>query len=343
MSFVDLYRRSVAQKQKDIASLSHEKAREQTKLADLNKRASSAAEALRRTSSVSTAKSKANEIARYEKEAANVTKKIASLEKKIAKKYNELHNEQTKLTKEDQREFEKRQRVQAQSMQTISTGMNVLAREQERTRYEIEQLKAVPQKITALFLAANPITEQQLRLDEEARAIGEKLRLSEFRDAIRFETRWAVRPSDILQAINECQPTIIHFSGHGSEDGELILQDANGREKFISIQAITQVVKTASEDIRFMFFNSCFSRGQAAAAIAHVEGAIGMNTAVGDDAARIFAAQFYSAIGFGKSVYAAFEQAKAALMLENIPEENTPELFTQDGVDAVSFILVAPN
>lgn len=116
MSFVDSYRRSVAQKQKDIASLSHEKAREQTKLADLNKRASSAAEALRRTSSASTAKSKANEIERYEKEAVNVTKKIATLEEKIVKKYRELHDEQAKLTREEQRESEKRQRVHAQTM-----------------------------------------------------------------------------------------------------------------------------------------------------------------------------------------------------------------------------------
>jgi hypothetical protein len=228
-------------------------------------------------------------------------------------------------------------------MQKISTGMSSLAREQARTRYEIEHLKVIPKKITVLFLAANPITQQQLRLDEEARTIYEQLRLSEFRDSVKFETRWAARPLDILQAINECLPAIIHFSGHGSEDGELVLQDVNGSEKDVSIFAIAQTLKTASEDIRFMFFSSCFSKGQAAAAIEHVEGAIGMNAAIGDDAARTFAAQFYSAIGFGKSVSVAFGQAKAALMLENIPEEGTPELFVRPDVDAESFILVESN
>jgi len=343
MSLVDSYRRSVAQKQKDIASLSQEKSREQRKLADLNKRVSSAAEALRRTTNTSIAKSKANEIERYEKEAANVAKRIATVEEKLARKYKELHDEQAKLTREEIREQENRQRANAQAMQNISTSMNYLAREQERTRDEIERLKAVPKKITVLFLAANPITWPHLRLDEEASAIHEKLRLSEFRDVIKFETCWAVRPLDILQAINECQPAIIHFSGHGLQDGELVLQDANGHEKLVSISAIPQTIKTASEDIRFMFFNTCFSKGQAAAAIEYVEGAVGMNASVGDDAARIFAAQFYSAIGFGKSVAVAFEQAKAALMLENIHEEDTPELFIHPGIDAKAFILVEPN
>ena len=74
-----------------------------------------------------------------------------------------------------------------------------------------------------------------------------------------------------------------------------------------------------------------------------IEGAIGMKDSVGDEAARVFATQFYSAIGFGKSVAVAFEQAKAALLLEDIREEEIPELFLQDGVEAENFILVEPR
>jgi hypothetical protein len=55
-----------------------------------------------------------------------------------------------------------------------------------------------------------------------------------------------------------------------------------------------------------------------------------------------FAAQFYSAIGFGRSVQEAFDQAIAALMLEGIPEDKVPELFTRAGVDASGVILVKP-
>lgn len=44
-----------------------------------------------------------------------------------------------------------------------------------------------------------------------------------------------------------------------------------------------------------------------------------MNKAIEDEAARVFAAQFYSAIGFGYSIRVAFDQAIAALTLEGIP------------------------
>ena len=68
-----------------------------------------------------------------------------------------------------------------------------------------------------------------------------------------------------------------------------------------------------------------------------------MNTSIGDDAARIFASQFYSSIGFGKSIQIAFDQAKAALMLEGISEEDTPELFVRDTLKAEEIVLVNPT
>ena len=180
------------------------------------------------------------------------------------------------------------------------------------------------------------------RLDEEVRDIGEMIRKSEHRDAVRLESRWAVRPLDVLQAINECKPTIIHFSGHGSDQEEIVFQDEYGQTKVVSKEAIVQTMAAASGNIEIVFFNTCYSRSQAEAVVQHVASAIGMNTSIGDDAARVFAAQFYSAIGFGLSVQTAFGQAKAALMLEGIPEESTPELFIAPGISGDELILVRP-
>ncbi|WP_298068441.1 hypothetical protein [uncultured Mailhella sp.] len=39
----------------------------------------------------------------------------------------------------------------------------------------------------------------------------------------------------------------------------------------------------------------------------------------------------------------AFKQAKAALLLEDISEEEIPEVFLQDGIEAENFILVEPG
>jgi len=93
---------------------------------------------------------------------------------------------------------------------------------------------------------------------------------------------------------------------------------------------------TASSNSQLVFFNACYSKAQAEAVVQHVPAAIGMNTAIGDDAARVFAAQFYSAIGFGLSV----GTRQGALMLEGIPEELTPELFLTPGLDQDALVLV---
>jgi hypothetical protein len=202
--------------------------------------------------------------------------------------------------------------------------------------------KSPPPKIRVLFVAANPIDLERLRLDEEMRDITARIRASEHRDSVELISAWAARPTDLLQSLNEYRPHVVHFSGHGSDKGEVIFQGVDGSAKPVSREAIVEVMKTAGDDIRLVVFNACFSQAQAEAVTKHVDAAIGMSDEIGDEAARIFAAQFYSAVGFGHSVGKAFGQAKAALMMEGIPEEDTPRLFTEEGVDAGQIVLVRP-
>lgn len=78
-------------------------------------------------------------------------------------------------------------------------------------------------KVKVLFLAADPQSDPQnyspslrLMVDSEMREINDKVRASEHRDALEFISRWAVRADDLLQALNEVRPEVVHFSGHGS-------------------------------------------------------------------------------------------------------------------------------
>jgi len=168
-----------------------------------------------------------------------------------------------------------------------------------KTWYAIEKLSQLPEEITVLFMAANPLDQPQLRLDEEVRAINEMITKSRHRDSVRLESRWAVRPLDVLQSLNELRPRIVHFSGHGSDQDEIVFQDSNGQTKLVTKEAIAQTMAAASGEIRLVFFNTCYSHNQAEAIVKHVPAAIGMTTSIGDAAARIFAGQFYSAVGFG--------------------------------------------
>src|SRR5262245_41588151 len=66
-----------------------------------------------------------------------------------------------------------------------------------------------------LFLAANPSHTTQLALEQECAAIDRELRLAAHRD-FEFEPRWAVTIDELMRQLNALQPTVIHFSGHGS-------------------------------------------------------------------------------------------------------------------------------
>ena len=350
MSQLDTYKSALLRKKEELAKLNSYLAKEQAKLAPLQKKIISAQNAMRRTKSLSTIKSKQAEIERSTKSISDSQKKIGDIQKKIAKKEREIttaeknyQNEVTKVNKKQADEEKKRIRETARQSQELEQRIRQSESLQEKMQLDLDRLKAIPETITVLFLAANPTNTLPLRLDEEARAIQEKIRLSDFRDSVRFESRWATRTGDILQAINETNPTIIHFSGHGTENGELVLLNPDGSAKTVSKEAISMVMSTASNTIRLVVFNACFSEIQAANVVEHIEAAIGMSTSIGDEAACVFAAQLYSSIGFGHSLQKSFNQAIAQLMLEGIKEDSTPKLYVKESIEPDEIILVQPE
>lgn len=350
MALIDSYRNSKISKQKEIAKLTSDKAKEFVKLYDLNKKINSASDAIKRTENVSTINSKLKEIERYNKSIADTNKKIADIESKIVKKEKEVFDYQTKIDKE-QKSIDKKKSAASQKLisdqerniKRITSTLHYHDTLHENTLNEIKNLKKIPEKITVLFLASNPIDQMQLRLDEEARLISEMIRKAKHRDSLKLESCWALQPLDLLQALNDYNPTIVHFSGHGSDEDEIVFQAQDGTAKLVTKEAIVQTMMASSENIRLVFFNTCYSKNQAEAVSQFVEATIGMNTSIGDDAARVFSSQFYSSIGFGLSVAKAFQQAKALLMMEGIREENTPQLFIKEGLNAEEIILVQPN
>jgi len=208
------------------------------------------------------------------------------------------------------------------------------------------QIQRTPQstsKIKALFLAANPADTPKLNLDEQIRSITGKIRASDYRDLLELVSVWAVRPDDLLQSLNEHRPHIVHFSGHGSRTGEILVVGSDGKSKPISAKAIKALFTALRDNIRVVILDACYSRSQAEVIAEVIDCVIGMEGAVGEAAATIFTASFYCAIGFGRSVQEAFDQGVTALLLEGISEENTPKLLARPGVNPSQVFLVLPT
>ena len=349
---VSTYQNNITQLTKDKADLQRQLGQERAKLLRLSSDISNIKRSINKFTSTSSLNSKQRQIESKEKDAVQVQKKIADIEAKISKKIEGisrntsfLEKNQAQLTKIKIFAQKKQRNEELRHMREITRENEKQASIQAELRRSplMIDLSKLPVKIKVLFFAANPQDQNQLRLYEEIRAITEKIRASEHRDSVEIISRWAVRPPDLLQALNEHRPHIVHFSGHGSDTEQIIFLDSSGNTKPVSKTAIVELMNTMADNIQVVIFNTCFSSGQAEAVTQNVDVAIGMNTSIGDGAARIFSAQFYSAIGFGRSVQNAFNQAKAALMLEGILEEKTPELFTREGITADQVILVRPT
>ena len=204
-------------------------------------------------------------------------------------------------------------------------------------------------KVTVLFFAADPLSAPpdsrtpRLLLDEDVRQIRHKVRAAEHRDALEFNVRWATRTDDLLQALLERRPQVVHFSGHGGSDG-LVLVSADGlRPHRVDAASLAQLFAVFRGDIRVVVLNACFSLPQARA-IADVVGcAIGTRGEISDDAAITFGACFYRAIAFGCSVQAAYDQARTALALEHFDDRECPALVVRAGVDPRRLVLVSAD
>lgn len=336
--------RTVLRLSDELSKLKNALAKEQSKIANLEKKKASAESAIKKSKNMSTINSKLREIERLSKDIVFSTKTVSDIQTKIGKKDRDLVSAQKRCEKAKRREDEKKLKESEKRFKEVNQTLLAQDSRQKDFQRELLLLKEIPAEIRILFLASNPIDVDRIRLDEEVRAIQEKIRLSDHRDTVKFESRWAVRPSDLFQAINETNPTIIHFSGHGSFDGKLVLQNPDGTAKLITPDAISQAIATVSDNVKLVFFNACYSEVQAKNIVKYIDVAIGMSDSIRDDTACVFAAQFYSSIGFGLSVEQAFNQAKAELMLEGVPGDDIPQLYLKDGVNASDMFLVKkPN
>lgn len=206
-----------------------------------------------------------------------------------------------------------------------------------------------------LFVAANPSNTGKLALDQEYAAIEHELRLAPHRD---FEllSKWAVTVDGLMRSLNEMEPTVLHFAGHGSAgdratpgadgardiaapDGRrghgagIYLQDDAGRPHVVSASALTGMIRYAAASVRLVVLNACFSELLAEALCGVVDCVVGMAGAIDDDAARSFAAGLYRALGNRRAAGNAVGQARMTLAGKQLRNEDLPRCRTREGLD----------
>lgn len=178
---------------------------------------------------------------------------------------------------------------------------------------------------TILILAANPSNTPRLRLDEEVREMTEGLWRSKDRSSFKLEQRWAVRPSDLQRALQDLEPHIVHFSGHGVGENGVQLENSSGNAISIPSLLLSQLFSLFPK-IECVVLNACYSEIQASAIVEHIECVIGMDARIGDQHAIRFAISFYDAVCAGKTYQHAFEVANVIMQMDGASETTKPIL-----------------
>lgn len=198
--------------------------------------------------------------------------------------------------------------------------------------------------VTVLFLGANPSDTTRLALDREQREVTKRVRATPHGSRFGFAHEWAVRVGDLQESLLRHTPDVVHFSGHGSSTGQLLLEDDRGRSFQVEPEALGKLfgILDGKAPVRCVVLNACYSAVQAAAIAEHVDCVVAMSTSIGDVSAISFAEAFYQAIGFGRSLRAAFDLGCSQIDLKALGEADVPRLFLRQGVAAEGIYLIGP-
>lgn len=189
-------------------------------------------------------------------------------------------------------------------------------RKVSNSNLDIEEEKKVKidlnEELKILFISANPINEIRLQIDKEHRLIKQAIRQGARRDKFRFlQPQLAVTIQELIVAFNDL-PEIIHFSGHGTEDGLVITNEQNESQQ-LAIRPLKRLFKRLDGKVKVVLLNSCYSAEQAREISKFGCHVVGYNLPIGDQAAISFAQGLYIGLGEGKIFDDAFDDAMIVL------------------------------
>lgn len=160
-------------------------------------------------------------------------------------------------------------------------------------------------KIKILLLASNPKNTSSLRLTEEFRDIKESIKLSENSHDFDVFEGYAVRAKDLRRLILEKAPHIIHYSGHGEDEG-ILLENNQGNTNPVEGHVLEDLF-SLFDSINCIILNSCYSVKQANSLKKVVPYIIGMQESIKDQSAIYFSTGFYDAIASKRTIEDAFK------------------------------------
>ena len=182
-------------------------------------------------------------------------------------------------------------------------------------------------KKVILYISATPTNVDNLQVDFEFKKIKASLEGGLKRDEFELlSPLMAVSLQDFLQAKHRYKPAIIHFSGHGLQDG-LMFATSENVFQIIPTEVLKEVFKGIEAYAKLIVLNACYSSAQAKILSEKGIYVLGMNVPVTDTAAIDLADNLYRFISDGQTTEEAFVNVKILIALNFPAEAETLEMW----------------
>jgi CHAT domain len=183
------------------------------------------------------------------------------------------------------------------------------------------------QSTTVLFLAANPRDNVRLETNREYDQINSVLQTTPEGKGIKLLINHAVSTKNIQSLLMYNAPDIVHFSGHGSEEGALFFENEEAVGEEVNPEVLAELFRIINKNklIRCVLLNACYSSKQAKSIVKYVNYVVGIPNDIDDEDAIEFSEGFYLSLGYSSDIRTAFEHGIVRLGLKGI-RKNLPKL-----------------
>jgi hypothetical protein len=355
----DTLRSDISRLESTEAGLRRDLARHEDAAAKARAAAAKRRQDAERTKSDSTRRTALRSAAEQDKKLVAAEKKIGDIKTKLASNSRAQNDKRRSLTAAESNERQAADRDEQRRRRAEKAHARDITRLSRPTVRYVEVRAPEPEPLRVLYLTANPeaeditatqpdgsstTTSRYLRLDREVREVQQTLRGAKYRDLLAVEHRPAATAEDLIDALNDVRPHLVHFSGHGWTGGIIFdngdLDDP--REHPVQFNLLAQVLAATSTPPQVLVLNACETLEGADLLLPAVPVVIAMADTIDDTAAIVFARRFYAAIASAQPVGIALSQAQAAMRLTTPEDADLPQVVVRDDVEADGLVLVRP-
>lgn len=202
-------------------------------------------------------------------------------------------------------------------------------------------VRAAKAQVRLALLVTNPERLAPLQTMIEARDIQKAIESTP--NASRFEVKVVLAPTfdDLIDALNQFDPQILHFSGHGGGSTLLLDNEQAGQDggEVLDFDMAARLLKATAAKVRLLVLTACDTVAGANCLLASGRSIVAMSDSVEDEAACAFSARFYRSLASGASVEHSLEQARLLLEQKGYKDADLPTLIASSPKDGeITFV-----